>query len=127
MTPPTMTQPVLMPRAHAASPQKTLRRLFFTLFLRGRGSRGLQKEAAPKSVGHKLAMTLLFYGLFGLFAFFFSRQSVFALSVYLHSMTFVFWACSWRRRAKSCSTRKRRTSCCIGPSLRENYCGQRLA
>ena len=72
------------------SPERTLRRLFLTLFLRGRSSRGLQKEAAPKSVGSKLALTLVFYALFGLFALFFRGQPVFALSVYLHGMTFVF-------------------------------------
>ena len=76
--------------AAARSPERTLRRLFLTLFLRGRSSRGLQKEAAPKSVGSKLALTLVFYALFGLFALFFRGQPVFALSVYLHGMTFVF-------------------------------------
>ena len=67
-----------------------MRRLFLTLFLRGRSSRGLQKDSAPKSVGSKLALTLVFYALFGLFALFFHGQPVFALSVYLHGMTFVF-------------------------------------
>lgn len=74
----------------ALSPERTLRRLFLTLFLRGRSSRGLQKDSAPKSVGSKLALTLVFYALFGLFALFFHGQPVFALSVYLHGMTFVF-------------------------------------
>src|SRR6185369_6045610 len=64
--------------------------LFLTVFLRGRSSRGLRKETAPGSIGRKLALTLLFYGLFGLFALFFKGQPVFALSVYLHAMTFVF-------------------------------------
>ena len=78
-------------RATAApSPERTLRRLFLTLFLRGRSSRGLRKESAPKSVGSKLGLTLAFYALFGLFALFFKGQPVFALSVYLHGMTFVF-------------------------------------
>src|SRR5215471_2454948 len=72
------------------SSSRVLRRLFLTVFLRGRSSRGLQKESAPRSVGSKLALTLMFYGLFGMFAFFFVRQPVFALSVYLHGMTFVF-------------------------------------
>jgi len=76
--------------AAALSPERTLRRLFLTLFLRGRSSRGLQKDAAPKSVGSKLGLTLAFYALFGLFALFFRGQPVFALSVYLHGMTFVF-------------------------------------
>ena len=74
----------------ARSPERTLRRLFLTLFLRGRSSRGLQKETTPKTVGSKLALTLVFYALFGLFALFFRGQPVFALSVYLHGMTFVF-------------------------------------
>ncbi|MCX6928917.1 MAG: hypothetical protein NT154_37760 [Verrucomicrobia bacterium] len=74
----------------ALSPERTLRRLFLTLFLRGRSSRGLRKETAPKSVGSKLALTLIIYALFGLFALIFRGQPVFALSVYLHGMTFVF-------------------------------------
>ena len=76
--------------AAAPSPERTLRRLFLTLFLRGRSSRGLQKDSVPKSVGSKLAFTLLFYAAFGLVALFFHGQPVFALSVYLHGMTFVF-------------------------------------
>jgi hypothetical protein len=76
--------------AAAPSPERTLRRLFLTLFLRGRSSRGLRKETAPKSVGSKLALTLGFYTLFGLVALCFKGQPVFALAVYLHGMTFVF-------------------------------------
>lgn len=76
--------------AQAPRPDQTLRRLFLTLFLRGRGARGLKQEDAPKSVGRKLAFTLLFYFLFGCFALSFLRFSVFMLSVYLQSMTFVF-------------------------------------
>lgn len=72
------------------SPSKTLRRLFLTLFLRGRSSRGLKKESAPKSVGQKLALTLGFYALFGCVSLVFGGQPVFALSVYLHALTFVF-------------------------------------
>src|SRR5580658_8638943 len=74
----------------APSADQTLRRLFLTLFLRGRGSRGLQKQSAPKSVGEKLALTLVFYGLFGLVTISFIMQPIFALSVYLHAMTFMF-------------------------------------
>src|SRR4051812_11955670 len=74
----------------APPPQRVLRRLFLTLFLRGRSSRGLQKEKAPKSVGSKLAWTLCFYALFGMFALFFKGQPVFGLSLYLHGMTLVF-------------------------------------
>lgn len=79
--------PILNP---APAPERTLRRLFLTLFLRGRSSRRLQLNTAPKSVGEKLMLVLLFYGLFGLFALFLIRQPVFGLAVYLHSMTFVF-------------------------------------
>jgi hypothetical protein len=84
---PAAPPPVVKP---ALSPPQTLRRLFLTLFLRGRSSRGLQKEKAPASVGAKLTLTLVFYAVFGLYALFFGKQPVFALSVYLHAMTFVF-------------------------------------
>ena len=83
-------RPPVIRAAKAPSPERTLRRLFLTLFLRGRGARGLRKESAPKSVGTKLAWTLVFYALFGLFALGFIRQPVFALAVYLHAMTFIF-------------------------------------
>jgi hypothetical protein len=69
---------------------RTLRRLFLTLFLRGRSSRGLRKASAPKSVGSKLAFTLALYALVGLVAFGFQHQPVFALALYLHAMTLVF-------------------------------------
>jgi hypothetical protein len=72
------------------SPEKTLRQLFLTLFLRGHSSRGLQKEKAATSVGRKLAWTLAFYTLLGMLSLFFLGQPVFALSVYLHGMTFMF-------------------------------------
>jgi ABC-2 type transport system permease protein len=86
-TTPGAKPPILNP---PLSPERTLRRLFLTLFLRGRSSRGLQKAGAPKSVGSKLALTLVVYALFGAFAFFFQNQPVLVLSLYLHSMTFVF-------------------------------------
>jgi ABC-2 type transport system permease protein len=85
--PPETAPPVLNP---APPPVKALRRLFLTLFLRGRTSRGLQLKKAPKSLGEKLALVLLFNGLFGCFAFFLVGQPVFAVAVYLQSMTFVF-------------------------------------
>ena len=72
------------------SPGRTLRRLFLTLFLRGRSSRGLQKQNAPSSVGQKLSLTLLLYALFGMLALTFHGQTVFALSIYLHGLTFIF-------------------------------------
>jgi hypothetical protein len=67
-----------------------LRRLFLTLFLRGRGARGIRKQSAPKSIGSKLATTLTIYALFGLMAMMFMGQPVFVLSVYLHAMTLMF-------------------------------------
>lgn len=76
--------------AKGPSPDKALRKLFLTLFLRGRGARGLQRQGAPKSVGQKLALTLAFYALFGLFSLVFLDKPVFGLSAYLHGMTFVF-------------------------------------
>src|ERR1035437_7341199 len=73
----------------AVSPERALRRLFLMLFLRGRGARGLKKAGAPTSVGRKLATVLAFYTLFGLMAFSFAGQPVFALATYLHAMTFI--------------------------------------
>ena len=77
----------MSPRAEALeapSPERALRRLFLTLFLRGRTSRGLQKDAAPKSVGSKLALALLLYALMGAFALFFQGWPAFELALYLH-------------------------------------------
>jgi len=74
----------------ALSPARTLRQLFLTLFLRGRGARGLRRDRAPKSIARKLWLTLGLYGLTGFLALFFVRQPVFALAVYLHAMTFMF-------------------------------------
>ncbi len=79
--------PVLNP---APAPARTLRLLFLTLFLRGRTSRGLQKDSAPKSIGSKLALVLAMYAFCGMFAVSFINQPVFALSLYLHAMTLVF-------------------------------------
>lgn len=85
--PPEIAPPVLNP----APPQaRTLRRLFLTLYLRGRSSRGLRLKTAPKSLGQKLALALLLYLGFGTLSLSFSRQPIFALAVYLHGMTFVF-------------------------------------
>lgn len=65
-----------------------LRKLYRTLFLRGRSSRNLQKSTVPKSFASKLWTILLTYALTGLVALIFHRQPVFALSVYLHGLTF---------------------------------------
>jgi len=94
--PPPLPPPLPAPRPDpgdltpARSPAQTLRRLFLTLFLRGHSARGLKKSTTPKSVGQKLAWTLLAYGAAGCLALAFMRQSVFALSLYLHGMTLVF-------------------------------------
>ena len=82
----------LLPRRPETTPSAAppLRRLFLTLFLRGQAMRRLHRQSAPKSIGAKLATTLVFYLLFGGMALFLVGQSVFALAVYLHAMTFVF-------------------------------------
>jgi hypothetical protein len=84
---PNAAPPVINP---APTGERTLRRLFLTLFLRGRSSRRLQLNKAPKSLAQKLTLTLVFYAFFGVFSVFFVGQPVFGLAVYLHSMTFVF-------------------------------------
>ncbi len=72
------------------SASRTLRQLYLTLFLRGRSSRGLNKEQAPKSVGAKLWGTLAMYALVGLIALTFLGQPSFVLSFYLHGMSLLF-------------------------------------
>jgi hypothetical protein len=84
-----MNAPPLLPES-APRPEQTLRRLFLTLFLRGRSSRGLKKATAPTSIGNKLGLTLAIYAAVGCFALAFVTQPLFALSVYLFGMTFVF-------------------------------------
>ena len=83
------TPPPILPEP-VPSTDKVLRRLFLTLFLRGRGARGLNRQGTPKSIGEKLALTLVFYALFGCITITFLHQPVFALAVYLHAMTFLF-------------------------------------
>jgi ABC-2 type transport system permease protein len=86
----TAARPPVSPPDAAPPQRQTLRRLFLTLFLRGRGARGLNKQGVPKSVGGKLGLVLGFYALLGLLALSFLGQSTLALAVYLHAMTFVF-------------------------------------
>jgi hypothetical protein len=74
----------------APSVERTLRRLFLMLFLRGRAARGLRKERAPKSIQSKLSLTLLIYGALGFLAFTFHGRPILALSIYLHAMTIIF-------------------------------------
>jgi ABC-2 type transport system permease protein len=69
---------------------KTLRKLYLTLFLRGRSSRGLNKNKAPTSIARKLWGTLALYCLVGLAALTFMGQPSFALSFYLHGMSLLF-------------------------------------
>ncbi len=78
------------PIVNPPSSTRTLRRLYLTLFLRGRTSRGLQKQGAPKSVWQKLLLSLLFYAIFGTVALSFLGKTVFMLSLQLHALTFVF-------------------------------------
>ncbi|HEY2084269.1 MAG TPA: hypothetical protein VGI88_15920, partial [Verrucomicrobiae bacterium] len=90
-TPPEVAPQAAPPILNPAIPTtRTLRRLFLTLYLRGRGARGLRLKGAPKSVGQKLALALGIYAFIGLLATNFVRQPVFALAIYLHSMTFMF-------------------------------------
>jgi hypothetical protein len=84
---PATAPPVINP----ALPQaRTLRRLFLKLYLRGRSSRGIRVQTAPKSIGRKLGIALLIYTCFGATAFRFLHTPVFGLAIYLHGMTFVF-------------------------------------
>ena len=53
-------------------------------------ARGLQRSGAPQSIAGKLALTLGLYALIGMMALAFRQQTVFALSVYLHALTFAF-------------------------------------
>jgi hypothetical protein len=69
---------------------RTLRRLFLTLFLRGRSSRGLNRKSAPGSIASKQWVLLLLYALFGLSAFVYWKQPIFILSAGLHATTFMF-------------------------------------
>ncbi|HEX5046865.1 MAG TPA: hypothetical protein VFX89_07050 [Gammaproteobacteria bacterium] len=71
------------------SSARTLRRLFLTLFLRGRSSRGLTKKGAPLSVASKLWASLALYAAFGAVALVWSRESVFVMAIFEHAMTFI--------------------------------------
>lgn len=73
-----------------ANPHAVLRRLFLTLFLRGRSARGRTKEGAPATLHRKLFLTLLFYSALGCLALYFVRQPLFGFAFYLHTMAFVF-------------------------------------
>ncbi|MDB6129402.1 MAG: hypothetical protein JWM04_509 [Verrucomicrobiales bacterium] len=70
------------------SSEKALHRLFLTLFLRGRTSRGLKMKGAPKSVFSKLWGMVLVYAAVGCIALLFRGQSIFIFSLSVHAMTF---------------------------------------
>jgi hypothetical protein len=72
------------------SPDRALRRLFLTLFLRGRSARGIRRETAPKSVGSKLALTLAIYAAVGFVFVRFAGSKVFPFALALHGMTLAF-------------------------------------
>ncbi|MEP6764464.1 MAG: hypothetical protein ABJB66_09150 [Gemmatimonadaceae bacterium] len=72
------------------TPEQALRRLYLTLFLRGRSARGIKLGSSPTSIGRKLATVLSFYALFGLFSLSFIHQKVFLVATFAHAMTFVF-------------------------------------
>ena len=72
------------------SPAKTLQRLYLTLFLRGRTSRGLNRSEVPASIGRKLLGTLAIYLLVGMVAFTYTKAPSFVLSFYLHGMSLFF-------------------------------------
>ena len=72
------------------SADRALHRLFLTLFLRGRSSRGLRRTTVPQSILSKLALTLAIYAVIGCVALLFLSGTVFTLSLYLHGMTLMF-------------------------------------
>jgi len=74
----------------APAAEKTLHRLFLTLFLRGRSSRGLRRGGSPKSLQSKLGVTLLFYTAAGALALMSLGKPVFTLALTLHGMTLLF-------------------------------------
>ncbi|MEO5712061.1 MAG: hypothetical protein ABIT37_01110, partial [Luteolibacter sp.] len=76
--------------ADVRSQAKVLRRLYLTLFLRGRSSRGLNLKNSSQSIGRRLVVTLLFYTLIGMMALMFLMQPVFNLSIYLHGASLFF-------------------------------------
>jgi ABC-2 type transport system permease protein len=74
--------------AAAPSAGRALRRLYLTIFLRGRTATRQGKAGAPKSVAERLALTLLTYAVFGLVAFAGIGQPVLVLAALLHGFSF---------------------------------------
>ncbi len=87
--------PIIPGKASKVTPEATLRKLFMTLFLRGRTSQGLghysslNKSTGPTSIAKRLGLILALYAFMGLTAFLFWGQPMFGLSAYLHAMTFM--------------------------------------
>lgn len=74
----------------APSQAKVLRRLYLTLFLRGRSARGLNMKQGTKSIGARLGLTLFFYALIGCLSLTLLGQPLFSLSIYLHGAALLF-------------------------------------
>lgn len=71
-------------------PSKTLRRLYLTLFLRGRSSRGLQRGKEPKSISQKLFGVLALYFVIGAIGIAAIQRDVFLGGFFLHAMAMLF-------------------------------------
>mgnify|MGYP000342021365 CR=1 FL=1 len=69
---------------------RTLRRLYLTLFLRGRSSRGLNLGRAPRSIASKLGINLLVYGLVGLTVLGGAGPELFPFALRLHTVALLF-------------------------------------
>ncbi len=72
------------------SQSQVLRRLYLTLFLRGRSARGLNQKIGTKSIAVRLGLTLIFYAIFGCFSLTMLHQPLFSLSIYLHGASLFF-------------------------------------
>lgn len=72
------------------SQSKVLRRLYLTLFLRGRSARGLNQNFGAKSIAARLGFTLFFYALIGCLGLSMLHQPLFSLSLYLHGAALFF-------------------------------------
>jgi hypothetical protein len=71
-------------------PSRTLRRLYLTLFLRGRSSRGLRLGRQPKSISQKLFGVLALYFLIGAIGIAAIQRDVFLSGFFLHAMAMLF-------------------------------------
>jgi hypothetical protein len=76
-------------RPKPVSPEQALRKVFKTLFLRGRTSQGLTRQTAPTKIAQKLGLILLMYILFGLTALALLGQGTFLLAAYQHGFSFM--------------------------------------